>query len=403
MRVTAGMDKARKDLDDKPRVLIPFRHFSPGYRVGGPLTNVINLVEGLGDTFAFQVVSLDHDLNETKRYARKTSQWLWHGKGLVYYAESTVEAWIVVTRAIAWGSVDAVYLDGLFDPWFGLAPWCSYAISSDFRSRPGSRPRLLCCPSGQLMPEALQHHPWRKHLVLKLMRSSRMLESVVWLAGSKTEYDQLRALMGKKALVRQAAPRIAKPDAEVARVAKVPGRLRLVFVGRLHPHKRLAELIAWIGDLDGKVDLTIIGLERDPKYKASCMRLASRLPEDKRVVFLGAHPRANIPSLLRQHHALVLLSKSESFGHAIIEAMACGRPVLIADTTPWRGLQRHHAGWDISVTPASFRQVAQKLIAMNDAELSLWCEGALAFAQHYAEHDRLGDVLVRECSKNESR
>ena len=42
-------------------------------------------------------------------------------------------------------------------------------------------------------------------------------------------------------------------------------------------------------------------------------------------------------------------SLGEGYGHAIIEAMTAGVPVLISDKTPWRDLHAAQVGWDISL------------------------------------------------------
>ena len=41
------------------------------------------------------------------------------------------------------------------------------------------------------------------------------------------------------------------------------------------------------------------------------------------------------------------MTSGENFGHAIIEALACGCPVIISDQTPWNDLESFGAGWVI--------------------------------------------------------
>ena len=42
-------------------------------------------------------------------------------------------------------------------------------------------------------------------------------------------------------------------------------------------------------------------------------------------------------------------SGSENYGHSIVEALLCGTPVLISDSTPWRGLEAEGVGWDLPI------------------------------------------------------
>lgn len=60
--------------------------------------------------------------------------------------------------------------------------------------------------------------------------------------------------------------------------------------------------------------------------KAALEQLASELKVDSYVRFLGH--RSDIPDILRQLHLLVVPSQFEPFGRVVIEAMACGRPVI---------------------------------------------------------------------------
>jgi glycosyltransferase involved in cell wall biosynthesis len=60
--------------------------------------------------------------------------------------------------------------------------------------------------------------------------------------------------------------------------------------------------------------------------------LAKKLNIDSRTEFLGAIPHKNVPQLLQSFHIFVALSRSESFGVAVIEASACGLPVVASDT-----------------------------------------------------------------------
>jgi glycosyltransferase involved in cell wall biosynthesis len=38
---------------------------------------------------------------------------------------------------------------------------------------------------------------------------------------------------------------------------------------------------------------------------------------------------------------------NENFGHAIVEALGAGCPVLISDQTAWRHLEQSGGGWDV--------------------------------------------------------
>ena len=46
---------------------------------------------------------------------------------------------------------------------------------------------------------------------------------------------------------------------------------------------------------------------------------------------------------------MLLPTKHENYGHAIVEAWANGCPVIISKYTPWKGLQAKDLGWDVDI------------------------------------------------------
>ncbi|MFT7625376.1 MAG: glycosyltransferase involved in cell wall biosynthesis, partial [Myxococcota bacterium] len=59
--------------------------------------------------------------------------------------------------------------------------------------------------------------------------------------------------------------------------------------------------------------------------------LARALGVNQRVDFVGRVPHAMVPRELSQIDVYCALSREESFGVAIVEAMAGGRPVIVSD------------------------------------------------------------------------
>ncbi|GAA4056413.1 glycosyltransferase [Nonomuraea soli] len=93
-------------------------------------------------------------------------------------------------------------------------------------------------------------------------------------------------------------------------------------VGRLEPGKRfdvLIEAIATIPD-------TVLLLVGDGPERARLVELARRLGILHRVILTGASDE--VPALLSAMDVFAAPSQEETFGLAVIEAMACGLPVL---------------------------------------------------------------------------
>jgi len=82
---------------------------------------------------------------------------------------------------------------------------------------------------------------------------------------------------------------------------------------------------ATVKDAEPSIRLLLVA---DGPLRANHEELARCLGLDGRVEFLGWRSRAEIAELLHGCQVFVLPSRSESFGIAIIEAMACRKPVV---------------------------------------------------------------------------
>lgn len=84
--------------------------------------------------------------------------------------------------------------------------------------------------------------------------------------------------------------------------------------------------------------LTLIG---KGSYEPELRALVERLGVGDRVTFAGYQSHAVIPELMRKADAFVLPSYADSYASAFLEAMACGLPVIGADSGGARELIRH--------------------------------------------------------------
>jgi glycosyltransferase involved in cell wall biosynthesis len=77
-----------------------------------------------------------------------------------------------------------------------------------------------------------------------------------------------------------------------------------------------------------------------------------------RVDFVGLVPEEKFPSLYRGAEALIFLSLYEGFGLPVAEAMACGTPVVTANTTAMPEVAGDAA---LLVDPTSVEQIAEAM------------------------------------------
>ena len=110
----------------------------------------------------------------------------------------------------------------------------------------------------------------------------------------------------------------------------------VLFVSSLWPYKNCDGLLrAWAlarGEL-GDRQLAIVGPGRDEKYVAQLHSLAAELGIAEDLVFVGGVPLEETVRFYQAADVFVYPSLNETFGLPILEAMACGCPVVTSDTS----------------------------------------------------------------------
>jgi len=102
----------------------------------------------------------------------------------------------------------------------------------------------------------------------------------------------------------------------------------LVFLGRVNWKKGLDTVIAALPSLPG-VQFVIAGNDEEaltPRLK----EMAAKLGVDRRVTFVGPVYGANKNELLARATLFVLMSRSENFGNAVLEALMMETPVVLS-------------------------------------------------------------------------
>jgi glycosyltransferase involved in cell wall biosynthesis len=109
-----------------------------------------------------------------------------------------------------------------------------------------------------------------------------------------------------------------------------PGLKRIVMVGRLVRRKGVDEVVHALTELPN-VELVVVGGGSTFDPDVDRLRsLARRLRVEERVEFRGPMEHCDIPRVLRSADLVVCFPWYEPFGIVAIEAMACGRPLLVS-------------------------------------------------------------------------
>ncbi len=103
----------------------------------------------------------------------------------------------------------------------------------------------------------------------------------------------------------------------------------VIFVGRLLTHKNVDILIKAIKLVRNQIPAVKCVIAGDGPERIKLIELADKIGINESVEFLGSlEDHGDIIALIKSSKALVLPSTREGFGLVVIEAMACGTPVI---------------------------------------------------------------------------
>lgn len=143
-----------------------------------------------------------------------------------------------------------------------------------------------------------------------------------------------------------------------------PGPL-VLFVGRLRYYKGLEHLVGAMAEVPAT--LLVAG---DGRLRADLERRAARSAAAGRVRFLGHVPQEELLAHYAAADVAVLPSshRSEAFGLVLLEAMACGRPVVSTELSTGTSWVNRHGDTGLVVPPRDPRALAAALRLLLDDE-----------------------------------
>lgn len=364
----------------KPKVLIFTDWFPPGYRAGGPIRSTANVVAALSADCDIRVVTSNRDFGCDVPYRDITpNTWAPYLESAeVIYLSPSEQTFERVGAILQTTAPDCVYLNSMFSPVFTLMP-----LWHVWRNR--LQGRILIAPRGMLRASALGFKPWKKHCFLSILRAAGIGSWAWFHATDEQEKRDIQTRLSVPSDRIRFLPNLPEPPVKrVTPIEKHTGTAKVLYLSRIAPIKRLLHLLNALAKLPNtiSVNLTVAGPIEDAAYWASCRSAIAALPPNVNVQCLDAVPHPEVRALIESHHFYVLPTLGENYGHAIVEALGAGRPVIISDTTPWRGLEAARAGWDVRADDIDkLRDAIMAAVQLDQAGYDLLSRGAWSFAK----------------------
>lgn len=339
---------------------------------------MVNLVDHLSDRIAFHIVTGDRDYMATSNEANiQADVWVRGDSGeQIRYSSPeghSHAAWKVILTE---RKFDVVYINGLYSRWSTIMPlWILR----------GSKQRRIVAVRGMLAAGPMKQGALKKRIFIAAMKLFGCFKGVEFQATNEEEAQDIKRWIGPDVNVHLVQNLARKAEHLVPQfIPKVAGELRLVSLARIAEEKNTLFAIERLAELKGKVRFDLYGTVYDAGYFDLCKHAIANLPGGIEVHWHGQLPQEEGTRVLAEAHALYMPSVGENFGHTMLESLSVGRPLVISDRTPWKGLQQASAGWDLPLEdPALFAKALQELVDMDQKTFDRLAEGAFTLGARY--------------------
>lgn len=336
-----------------PRILSALATYRPGNEATGPVQSLRAFAKTLQEDFEIRVIANAHDESAQKKWQSDNFLPYFHlprgrfgARGLLTLLRETPH--------------DLLMLNSFHDPQFviPILLWRKFGLIP-------RKPTILS-PRGELARGALSLKARKKRIYRWSVCLARLTQDVWLHATAEHERHDIEAAgLPCRGILLAPNPRLL-PDFPETPSRTASGTLRIVFLGRVAPVKNLDFALDALARVSVPVVFNIYGPMVDPDYWARLQLRIARMPDHVSVTAQGALPHNRVAATMAAHDLFFLPTMGENFGHAINEALSVGLPVLISDTTPWRGLQAATAGWDLPLTqPDLFVNAIEKMAYAN--------------------------------------
>ncbi|RQW28147.1 glycosyltransferase [Rhodobacteraceae bacterium CH30] len=342
----------------KPKVLLMIKHYLPGHKSGGPVRTISNMVDTLGDSIDFNIITSDRDLGDSHPYENiKTDIWIRTGNANVKYLSNTPSI-ISLIKIIKETPHEIIYLNSFFDYQFSIKVMIAHALSN-------SSSKILLAPRGEFSQGALAIKSLKKKIFITLF--NKAYKSIDWHASSPMESEDIQKVIDPE--LNKIHIALDLPENSIKkfepRAALTGSSLKVAFISRISPMKNLHFAIKTVCQAKGHIDFDIYGPKEDYLYWKKCELQIGKAPSNINIDFKGAIDNKDVVNTFSKYDIFFFPTLGENYGHVICEALTAGTPVLISDQTPWVELEKNGLGWEAPLDDISYFTKKLDLLCEN--------------------------------------
>lgn len=378
----------------KKKLLIFSEFYLPGYKSGGGMRTIVNIVAHLKDRFDFFIITTDRDgKNDNTIYENVDfNNWNEVQGAKVFYLNK---------KQIKSEKILELYNEVKPDVLYSNSYFSAFGRHLLLLKKLGKVKNLnyIISPCGELSEGSFKMGRFKKMMYVNLARILNLHKNVIWKASTEVEKKQIEQFLGEQKhifIAPDLIPKVFLEDFDPSeKPLKKPGYVKMIFLSRFYQKKNFKFLLENVKAIKGNVEIDMIGPIVDEKYLQECMDLIAELPENIEVRIKKSIPHSDVIKTLKNYHFFVLPTLHENFGHIFLEAFSAGCPIIISDRTPWLNLEEKNVGWSIPLENSEkWRGTLQECVEMDQNHYSDLSQNARKFVEEWIrENDLEKDTL----------
>ena len=362
----------------KPVILIICNYYLPGYKAGGGLRTLVNMVERFKHKFDFKIITLDHDGDEIPYDSVKIDQWNDLDDTQVFYLSKSNVRLSKIRELIKAIEPDAIYLNSVFS-----VLTINVLVLKKLKLIP--QINIILAPEGELSEGALQLKAYRKKAFTSFSKFAGLYKNLIWKTTAEPEKKETEIFKGRGGQI-FIAPNMPSKNLltdyeQNHKPFKAIGEARMIFLSRYMRKKNFGWLVENLKNIEGKLEIDIYGAIEDADYWTQTQKNINNLPQNIQVKYKGLVVHEKVLDKIFEYHFFILPTLGENFGHVFIEATAAGCPLIISDRTPWLNLEEKKIGWDIPLEkPDEWIKILNQCINLDNESYEELSSNARSFA-----------------------
>ena len=356
-------------------ICIPW--FTPAFKAGGPIQSINTLISNFHQNIHYKIHCGSSDVDGDLLSNIKMNEWTLFNEYAEVYYHNKIHFYSLIKQWKSDKKTDLLFIVGIYDLKYNLIP----LLFSNSNNK-------ILSVRGMLHPGALSQKSFKKKLFLFFLKSIKIQNKISFHATDETEKLYIERIFGKGCKI-YVADNYPKLNIYSKSEFKEKGSLKLISIALISAMKNHLLVLQSIKKCIGNIEYHIIGGIKDEAYWKLCLSEISQLPKNIRVIYHGEKKPNEVITFLEKSHVFILPSKSENYGHAIIEALSAGKPVITSKNTPWNNLRSSNCGINADLNCEEISLSINYFIEQNNLEYQDYSKNAYEYSKSQVNFEKL--------------